>query len=56
MSTNESLVQEIQAGNTEKMTVLWEQVERLVYWKARRVMAAVSESNISNGIEIDDLC
>lgn len=52
MSTNESLVLEIQAGNTEKMPILWNQVERLVYWKASRVMAAVSDSG---GVELDDL-
>lgn len=56
MSTNESLALEIQAGNTEKMTDLWEKVERLVYWKARRVAAAIDESGISTGIEYDDLC
>lgn len=55
MSTNESLVREIQAGDIEKMAVLWEQVERLVYWKASRVMAAVSESGFSGGVELDDL-
>lgn len=56
MSTNESLVQEIQAGNTEKMTDLWNQVERLIRWKAWRVAAAIDESGISTGIEYDDLC
>ncbi len=56
MSTNESLVQEIQAGNTEKMTDLWNQVERLIRWKAWRIVAAIDESGISTGIEYDDLC
>jgi len=35
---------------------LWEQVERLVYWKARRVAVAINESNISSGVEFEDLC
>ncbi len=56
MSTNESLVLEIQAGNTEKMTDLWNQVERLIRWKARRVTAAINESGISSGVEFEDLC
>lgn len=52
MSTNESLVQEIQAGNTGKMIVLWERVERLIRWKAWRVVAAIGESSFSSGAEL----
>lgn len=56
MSTNEELVERIHAGESDCMAILWEQVERLVYWKARRVAVAIDESGISTGIEYDDLC
>ena len=35
--SNEELAKAIQEGNTDLLPVLWEQVERLVYWKANRV-------------------
>ena len=38
--SNEELVAAIQAGE-DRMGELWEQVERLVQWKANRIMTAL---------------
>ena len=50
--SNEELVAVIQAGASERMGELWQQVERLVSWKASRVMTAL---NGHGGVEFDDL-
>lgn len=53
--SNEELVAAIQAGATERMGELWEQVEKLVKWKANRIMTALSLKNNPCGVELDDL-
>lgn len=50
--SNEELVIEVQHGRTELIGELWEQVERLVKWKALRVLHAVDGLFC---IEFDDL-
>lgn len=52
--SNEELVAEIQAGAEERMSELWEQVERLVKWKANRIMT-VLEDWPGRGVEFEDL-
>lgn len=50
--SNEELVAVIQAGASERMGELWQQVERLVSWKVSRVMTAL---NGRGGVEFEDL-
>lgn len=50
--TNEELVTEIQRGDTAKLSVLWEQVERLVAWKTNKVLLALGDNA---KVEFDDL-
>lgn len=50
--TNEELVAKIQAGAVEGMVRLWEQIEKLVKWKATRVINALAGRG---GVEFDDL-
>lgn len=50
--SNEELVAAIQAGEDERMGALWEQVERLVKWKANIIMTALDGRC---GVEFDDL-
>ena len=52
--SNEELVAEIQAGATERMGELWEQVEKLIKWKANRIMT-VLEGCPGRGVEFEDL-
>lgn len=52
--SNEELVAEIQAGAVELMGQLWEQVERLVKWKANHIMTAL-EGCPGRGVEFEDL-
>lgn len=49
--SNEELVAEVQQGKY-RMGELWEQVEKLVRWKAHRVMTALEGRG---GVEFDDL-
>ena len=49
--SNEELVAATQAGE-DRMGELWEQVERLVKWKAHRIMAVLDGRG---GVEFDDL-
>lgn len=50
--TNEELVVAIQHGQTDLMLTLWNQIERLVSWKANKVVSSIG----NNGpIEFDDL-
>ena len=53
--SNEELVAVIQAGATERMGELWEQVAGLVKWKAKRIMTALELRGTSCGCEFDDL-
>ena len=53
--SNEELVAAIQAGATERMGELWEQVEKLVKWKANRIITALSLKNNPCGVELEDL-
>ena len=53
--SNEELVAQIQTGATERIGELWEQVERLVKWKAKRIMT-VLEGCPGRGVEFEDLC
>lgn len=50
--TNEELVAAIQAGKAELYEQLWEQVERLVAWKASRVIRVLGGQG---GVEFGDL-
>lgn len=50
--TNEELVAKIQAGAVERMGQLWEQIEKLVKWKATRIINALAGRG---GVEFDDL-
>ena len=52
--SNEELVAKIQAGSVDLTGQLWEQVEGLVKWKAKRIMTALEGRN-SRGVEFDDL-
>ena len=53
--TNEELVSAIQAGATERMGELWDQVKGLVAWKARHIMTALDLRGSSCGVELEDL-
>lgn len=53
--SNEELVAVIQAGATERMGELWEQVAGLVAWKARHIMTALDLRGSSCGVELEDL-
>lgn len=53
--SNEELVAAIQAGDTERMGELWEQVAGLCCWKAKQVMLALDLRGSSCGVELDDL-
>lgn len=53
--SNEELVAEIQAGATERMGELWDNVEQLVKWKASRIMTALELRGCSCGVEFEDL-
>lgn len=53
--SNEQLVALIQAGATEYMEQLWEQVRNLVLWKARRIMSALEARGNPCGCTLDDL-
>lgn len=53
--SNEELVAEIRAGALERMGELWEQVEGLVKWKAKRIMTALELRGNMCGVDFDDL-
>lgn len=50
--SNEEIVSLIQAGHTELFADLWTQIERLVRWKAKRIISAIGSRT---GAEFDDL-
>lgn len=51
--SNEELVARIQAGETNLYEDLWFNVERLIRWKANRVINAIGSFG---GVTIEDLC
>lgn len=53
--SNEELAALIKAGETERMGELWEQVARLVKWKASRIMTALELRGNPCGVTFDDL-
>jgi len=50
--SNEEIVSLIQSGNVNYFADLWEQIERLVQWKANRIISAIGSRA---GTEFDDL-
>ncbi len=50
--SNEELVSLIQAGEQEKMALLWDQVRSFVAWKAKKIMLYVENPSYA---ELDDL-
>lgn len=50
--TNEELVLAIQQGDSDKMPKLWTQIERLVSWKANKLINALGDNC---PVEFDDL-
>jgi len=53
--SNEELVAAIQAGQVELIPQLWENVEKLIAWRANRFLAAISATGLCHGVEIGDL-
>lgn len=53
--SNEELVAEIREGSPERMGELWEQVEGLVKWKAKRIMTSLELRGSTCGVDFDDL-
>lgn len=53
--SNEELVAVIQAGTSERMGELWDQVKGLVAWKARHIMTALDLRGNLCGTELEDL-
>ena len=53
--SNEELAVQIRNGETERMGELWEQVESLVKWKAKRIMTALELRGNVCGVDFDDL-
>lgn len=51
--SNEDIVSLIQAGNADCFADLWAQLERLVRWKAKRIISATGSRG---GFDFDDLC
>lgn len=53
--SNEELAIQIRNGVPERMGELWEQVESLVKWKAKRIMTALELRGNMCGVDFDDL-
>lgn len=53
--SNEEMVAAIQAGQTELIPQLWENVENLIAWRANSFLAANSATDLCRGVEIGDL-
>ena len=53
--SNEELVQAIQAGHTELIPQLWDNVEKLIAWRANRFLAAISATGLCHSVETGDL-
>lgn len=50
--TNEDIVTLIQAGDTSLLAELWQNIEKLVYWKAKRIISVIGSRG---GFDFDDL-
>lgn len=54
--TNEELAIAIQQGETDRLPELWNGIERLVKWKANRIIAVLDVySDLTTGVQFDDL-
>lgn len=53
--SNEELVVQIQNGSPERTEELWKRVERLIKWKANRIMTALELRGSACGVEFEDL-
>lgn len=53
--SNEELVVQIQNGAPGRMGELWEQIEGLVKWKAKRIVTALELRGNMCGVDFDDL-
>ena len=53
--SNEELVAAIQSGQTELLPQLWENVEKLIAWRANRFLSAISATGLCHGVESGDL-
>lgn len=53
--SNEEIVAMIQDGRTDLLAELWERIERLVKWKAVRVIASLNDCYDCYPVEFDDL-
>ena len=53
--TNEELVALIQAGERDKLPELWDQVEKFVALRARKLLVALGDRASSYGLEFGDL-
>lgn len=53
--SNEELVVAIQAGQVELMPQLWDNVEKLIAWRANRRLAVLSAVGLCHGVESGDL-
>lgn len=52
--SNEELAERIQKGETKCIPLLWDQVQRLIYWKAHRFYRAHYERCTQYGVTIED--
>lgn len=52
MVSNEELVAQIQAGNRDKLPVLWDQTERFIAQRANQLLTLLGDGH---GLEFDDL-
>lgn len=53
--SNEELVAAIQAGQTELLPQLWNNVEKLIVWRANRLLSMLSAAGLCHGVESGDL-
>ena len=53
--SNEELVAAIQAGQMELLPHLWENVEKLILWRANRLLSMLSAAGLCHGVESGDL-
>lgn len=53
--SNEELVLAIQAGRTELISQLWDNVEKLIAWRANRFLSVLSANDLCHGVETGDL-
>lgn len=53
--SNEEMVAAIQAGQTELLPQLWENIEKLISWRANRFLAMLHAADLCHDIESGDL-